>query len=642
MPLSLLNDSARAATETAFARFEAENILGRARALDLRARTEGLAAISPNDDSLVRICMEVNPEGQITKNSLGVLNLPWQAEEHPEWADQIAAEVAEIRQRIQDTHGVRLRFIIWAGMGGSMEDKTAYNLAGLFKGGPRFYSLDSTDPQKLKAIVDDMQQRGGEPLAKLLPSTLVVGMAMGMTSYEPVMNLEKLAGLYDKFGIDSGPNFIYLTLPGSLLDQFAGPRGYRRVPLQPDNDNTTAGRHSAPLTRGSLYPLALAGADLKPWIAGASLTEDEVAQAFKLASFLHAHGLAGRDKVTLLLPKSWSAIGLWTKQDVEESLGKSENIGIKIVLGEKVTLRNYLRSTDPAQDRVFLAIQHKGEAHPEAEGISTLRIGKYPIAVVTFSSKAPLSHYMQFIHYVVFALGVLRDMNFVTQPAVELYKAITAEIYKEAATVGGIGNTAAWKSLGAGKRWKAVVSLETPETLAGAIAHGIRRGVVKYGELTFFGDTRYSAEGRDLRATLDTAAQRLFRSTLHMVADVYEGPAMNHSYHEMIIGHGRCFSIVLLSEKQARFAVAGYEPDYHIAQFLATKQALERKGRTVRALLVKDLSPESLETLDAFFSQTASALKSALPSSGGQSPAPQRRPDSRPATRSRTHAPYRA
>src|ERR1022692_4020151 len=122
------------------------------------------------------------------------------------------------------------------------------------KFGPLFYSLDSTDPEKLKSIVEDMQQRAKEPLAKLLPATLVVGMAMGMTSYEPVVNLEKLAGLYDKYGIDSRPNFIYLTLPGSILDQFAGPRGYLSIPLQLDEDNTTAGRHSAPLTRGSLYP----------------------------------------------------------------------------------------------------------------------------------------------------------------------------------------------------------------------------------------------------------------------------------------------------------------------------------------------------------------------------------------------------
>ena len=88
-------------------------------------------------------------------------------------------------------------------------------------------------------------------------------------------------------------------------------------------------------------------------------------------------------------------------------------------------------------------------------------------------------------------------------------------------------------------------------------------------------------------------------STLKMPVDIYEGPAMNHSYHEMVIGHGRCFSIVLLSEKQSRDA------DYHMAQFLATKLALERKQRTVRAILVKDLSSESIQTLEEFFSETA-------------------------------------
>jgi hypothetical protein len=64
---------------------------------------------------------------------------------------------------------------------------------------------------------------------------------------------------------------------------------------------------------------------------------------------------------------------------------------------------------------------------------------------------------------------------------------------------------------------------------------------------------------------------------------------MNHSFHEMIIGHGKCYSIVLAARQQTRFAVAHYEPDYHMAQFLATKQALERQGRNVIAFLVDDL-----------------------------------------------------
>src|SRR5262249_1780351 len=152
--------------------------------------------------------------------------------------------------RLEQAHNTRLRYLIWAGMGGSIEDKSMYNATGLLKTRPRCYALDSTDPAKLKCIIEDMTRRSGERLPGLLRSTLVVGMAMGMTSFEPVVNLEKLSKLYEKYRIDARPNFLYMTLPGSLLDQFARERGYRKIELQLDNDNTTAGRHSGPLTRG--------------------------------------------------------------------------------------------------------------------------------------------------------------------------------------------------------------------------------------------------------------------------------------------------------------------------------------------------------------------------------------------------------
>lgn len=436
------------------------------------------------------------------------------------------------------------------------------------------------------------------PLPEILKSTLVVGMAMGMTSYEPVVNLEKLAALYDKYEIDSRPNFIYLTLPGSILDRFAGPRGYRRIPLQLDEQNTTAGRHSAPLTRGSLIPLALAGVDLKSWIAATFLSEEEIKIAWKLAAFFQAQALVGRDKIALLLPKSWAGAGIWTKQDFEESLGKSEEIGLKIVVQEKINLRHYRRVNEPRQDRLFFAVQLKGEPHPQADGITPLRHARYPTAILTLPANTPLSHYMQLMHYVVFGLGYLREMNFVTQPSVELYKSIASEVFAEANAAGGTQKTEAWKSL----------KPLTPEIYARELKKLAASRQIEYGELTFFGDMRYSEEGRNLRKSLERAADRVFRSRLKMPCDIYEGPAMNHSYHEMIIGHGKCFTTVLISEKQAHFPAAGYEPDYHMAQFLATKMALERKGRHVVALVIPDLTEASLGKLDNYFREVASYL----------------------------------
>jgi glucose-6-phosphate isomerase len=608
--LSVYHDCS--ASKTYFDSIQKENLLERLKALVSKANRKGLEALDPARNGLIRIGMETDAAGHVTKSGYGVLELSWQAAHHQEWADMVEREVAAIRAALESAHRTRLRFLIWVGMGGSAEDKHAYNAAGLLKRGPRCYVLDSTDPAKLKYICDDMRRRSGRDLTQTLNSTLVVGMAMGMTSYEPVVNLEKLAALYERHAVDSRPNFYYMTLPGSLLDKFAAARGYRRIELQPDGRNSTAGRHSSPLTRGSLYPLALCGVDLYPWMKATELSGEDISTAWQLSAVLHAHGLAGRDKITLMLPKEWSGAALWTKQDFEESLGKSEEIGIKIVIDEKIKLPNYRPPKDPLQDRLFLAIQVKGLTLPDARKTALLRRSGYPLAIVTFPRETLLSHYMQFIHYVVCGLAWLRDMNFVTQPGVELYKTITNRI-------ASARKPAAAASDSASAKWRAGITLHydtlaarvtntkktAPEIYASLVAGVAADRQVEYGELTFFGDTRYSPRGRMMRNTLNRAAETLFRARLKMPVDVYEGPAMNHSYHEMIIGHGRCFSTVLIAEKSEKIAEIGHTADYHRAQFQATLLALAERGRPAVSITVKDLEEGTLAALEEFFQQAA-------------------------------------
>ncbi len=620
MFLSLFHDTPSSASY--LEQFEEDSVLQRLESLDSRAKRKGLDSLDPTKNRLIPLGMEIDGHGRVTKNSYGVFNLSRQVESRPEWPDMIAAELQEIRTRIRDRHKAPLRFLIWAGMGGSAEDKSMYNAVGLLRKGPRVYVLDSTDPAKLRAILDDMTTRAKATLPQVLKSTLVVGMAMGMTSYEPVVNLQKLAMLYEKHKIDSTPNFVYMTLPGSLLDQFAAARGYRKVELQPDNENTTAGRHSGPMTRGSLYPLGLAGVDLGGWMRAAVLGPEEIHTAWRLSSFLHAQGIAGRDKVTLLLPKWMEGASLWTKQNFEESLGKSEEAGIKIVIDEKLKLANYRPPRVEAQDRVFLAIQEKGAASEDAQ---KARRAGYPTAVLTLSKGTPLSRYMQFIHYAVFGIAYLRDMNFVTQPSVELYKTITNRLFAAAKGAGGIEKTREWQALKSSARqlkWRGGVTLHldyvegtawdrvsAPEAYGLLLKSMADNHEVQYGELTYFGDMRYSVQGRAMRKTLDRAAENVFRAALKMPVDVYEGPAMNHSYHEMVIGHGKCLSTVLLSDKGERIPAADYSPDYHRAQFLATQMALAERKRAVVAITVRDLEEPSLAALEGFFKEAARVVK---------------------------------
>jgi hypothetical protein len=154
-----------------------------------------------------------------------------------------------------------------------------------------------------------------------------------------------------------------------------------------------------------------------------------------------------------------------------------------------------------------------------------------------------------------------------------------------------------------------VAGEDAPAIYAAALRSLAASRRIEYGELTFFGDMRYSEQGRALRKVLERAGESVYRAGLKMPVDIYEGPAMNHSYHEMIIGHGQCFSTVLLSEKAEKVAAVDYTADYHRAQFLATQMALAERGRYVTALMLKDLETSSLGVLNTFFRQVAQALR---------------------------------
>jgi len=624
LALSLFNHH----TDNHYQTLVREKVVDRARHLARLEREKGPRALKASEP-LVQILMETE-NGRVGRSGLGVLDLSWQAAEHPEWPEAIQQETEQIRTSLQAAQGVELDHLIWVGMGGSAEDKHMYNALGLLDGGVRVHVLDSTDPAKLEAILARLTSRGAR-LDQVLRRTLVMGMALGMTSYEPVLNLEKLRVLFDRRRIPTEPNFMYMTLPGSELERFAAPRGYRRVEMQLDNRNTTAGRHSGPLTRGSLYPLVLNGVDLRAWMSAAVLAEEEIQLALQMAAFLHGNGCESRDKVTLLLPRQWAGAGIWSKQDFEESLGKSEQIGIKIFPAETPRPACRWPVRHERQDRVFWAVQVAGCDGADPAMTKTLRQTGYPLAVLELSHPWALPKYMQWLHYVVFGMGWLRQMNFVTQPSVELYKRIAHQLFSQARKAGKVERTKEWRAQ-AKTRHRAAApggitlyydsllstgllapvemkpARDAADILAGAVGKLYAERKIEYAELTFYGDLRYGAAGRRLRTLLEHAADSVFGEPLALSADVYEGPAMNHSYHEMIIGHGRCFSIVLLARRQAALADLGYRSDYHQAQWLATKLALEQRGRPVVALTFPDLSPASLRALRRFFQQVGQKL----------------------------------
>ncbi len=595
MLLSLANDSPGDVADSFFQTFSTERLLARLRAA-----------------------------GGAEIDGSGAFSAAWQAETHPEWAGQVTAEAAELRAAIRNAHRVPLRFALWAGVGAPAANTWMYQAAGLLKRGPRCYVLDSADPGKLKAVFDDIERRSGLSISSVLRSALVVGTSAGMNSYEAVVSLQKLANLYERHRIDARVHFLSLAAEGSLLDCLARESGYRRASLQ--LDRAVPGRYGGPLARGSLYPLALARADLGPWIRNACLSEKDISTAWRLASFLHAQGAAGRDKVTLLMPKDWAAAATWTKQSFEEALGQSEKLGLKIVPCAKPRLANYRPPRDPQQDRVFVAVRAGGMPGPDTAKIGLLRRSGYPLAVLTLPRGSLLSRYMQFVHYAVFGLAWLRGMSFAARPGADLQESTARRLFSEAQEAGGAAHTACWKLMTSSKRQVAfrgdmvlhydrldlnfdTGGMDAPRLYAAILRSLLADRRIEYGDLTVFGDTRYAPAGLALRRILDHAADGLFERRLNIPAGVHEGPAVNHSCQEMILGHGRSLSTVVLSEAQEPLAAARYAPDYHVAQFLAAQVALAERGRPVVAITLRNLGETSLRTLEEFFHRAASCLK---------------------------------
>src|SRR5260370_19426103 len=123
--LTLHND--RPSSEAHYNAILKDSLLERLEALDSRANRKGLDALDPSRNRLIRIGMEIDGSGRVTKNGYGVFDLSWQAQHHPEWPQRIDDQLREIRHRIKRTHSTALRSLIWAGIGGSAGGKHMHN-----------------------------------------------------------------------------------------------------------------------------------------------------------------------------------------------------------------------------------------------------------------------------------------------------------------------------------------------------------------------------------------------------------------------------------------------------------------------------------------------------------------------------------
>src|SRR6266568_6725089 len=327
-----------------------------------------------------------------------------------DWVEGVArlladpTQLEEVEAEARDIWGRGIRHLIWAGMGGSVIAVRVICDLGFCrssdKGQVTIYPRDSTDPAALNEIVRKLAaaknlavstgEEASDPtfLRALLADLMMVGVALGMTSEEPITHLEWFTALLKQAGLRPAEHLLVMTLPDSYLDRFANAQQAPSRPLQPDGGTGTGGRMSAPTTRVFLLPAALyltrlpgASGQLRSvlqrtWddynleLATSRPAEHPFVQ---LAAALSAASRDGACRLLLGMPEGWQAFVSWLEQLMEESLGK-EGKGIVVFDDQSLNhaapgylqdgmlhVRVVTETTQPAEDQLFLLSQRSEE-----------------------------------------------------------------------------------------------------------------------------------------------------------------------------------------------------------------------------------------------------------------------------------------
>jgi glucose-6-phosphate isomerase/transaldolase/glucose-6-phosphate isomerase len=243
--------------------------------------------------------------------------------------------------------------VVLLGMGGSSLAAEVFNkIFGSHTGYPRLHIVDTTDPVFISQVTGRLN-----PEKTLFLVSSKSGKTLEITSLlKYFYNI-----VFRKSGKDAGGRFIFITDEGSPLIKIAQNISAHHTFLSNTN---IGGRYSA-LSFPGIVPAAIIGVDaekLLQRVTDVSQAEKLNAAGASLGAALGVLALAGRDKLTFIMPPRWKSFGDWLEQLIAESTGK-EGTGILPVLDEPLQ-----DNTAYWKDRVFVIFQNNEAAKtPQTE-----------------------------------------------------------------------------------------------------------------------------------------------------------------------------------------------------------------------------------------------------------------------------------
>ena len=271
--------------------------------------------------------------------------------------------------------------VVLLGMGGSsLAPEVLRGVLGAATGWPRLHVLDSTDPAAIRATATPPEQ------------TLYLLSSKSGTTIEPDVLAAHFRRTLEDAGVRSwAGHFAAITDEGTDLARRARTEGFRDVFINPAD---IGGRYSA-LSFFGLVPAALMGLDIAALLGwGLAMLadsesddeEDATNPSVLLGLAIAGAALAGRDKLTLLLPPALEPFGLWVEQLVAESTGKQDT-GIVPIAGEPLA-----EPSAYGDDRFFVRLRLHGpyaETARDAD-IDELKAAGHPVAEIELAEPAAL------------------------------------------------------------------------------------------------------------------------------------------------------------------------------------------------------------------------------------------------------------
>ncbi len=221
---------------------------------------------------------------------------------------------------VDDIRSAGFKDAVLLGMGGSSlcPEVLSLTFASQTAGLPRLHVLDSTDPQQVKTLEDELD----------LERTLFFVSSKSGTTLEPnIFASYFYARVTELLGAEeAGRRFVAITDPDSPLEELAERDGYRAVF---HGLRSIGGRYSA-LSDFGMIPGAACGVDVMALLDNAERMAHACAACVPaadnpglvLGAIIGTCAATGRDKLTLVTSSGIRDFGAWLEQLLAESTGK--------------------------------------------------------------------------------------------------------------------------------------------------------------------------------------------------------------------------------------------------------------------------------------------------------------------------------